>query len=71
MYTVTLPGSLVHGQEYWSGLLLPSPEDLLDPGIEPRSPTLQADSLPTQLQGKPLVPKVKVKVFIAQLCPTL
>ena len=29
-------------QEYWSGLLFPSPEDLPDPGIEPGSPTLQA-----------------------------
>ena len=33
-------------QEYWSGLLFPSPEDLPDPGIEPASPALQADSLP-------------------------
>ena len=30
-------------QEYWSGLSIPSPEDLPDPGIEPRSPALQAD----------------------------
>ena len=30
-------------QEYWSGLPLPSPEDLPDPGIEPRSPTLWSD----------------------------
>ena len=36
-------------QEYWSGLLFPSPEDLPDTGIEPRSPALQADSLPTEL----------------------
>ena len=41
-------------QEYWSGLPFPSPGDLPDPGIEPRSPTLQADSLPTELQGKPI-----------------
>ena len=40
-------------QEYWSGLPFPSPADLPDPGIEPRSPALQADSLPTELQGKP------------------
>ena len=40
-------------QEYWGGLPFPSPEDLPDPGIEPKSPTLQADSLPTELQGKP------------------
>ena len=32
-------------QEYWSGLPFPSPGDLPNPGIEPRSPTLQADSL--------------------------
>ena len=35
-------------QEYWSGLPLFSPGDLPDPGIEPRSPTLQADSLPSE-----------------------
>ena len=34
-------------QEYWSGLPFPSPGDLSDPGIEPMSPTLQADALPT------------------------
>ena len=33
-------------QEYWSGLPFPSPGDLRSPGIEPRSPALQADSLP-------------------------
>ena len=31
-------------QKYWSGLPFPSPEDLHDPGIKPRSPALQADS---------------------------
>ena len=36
-------------QEYWSGLPFLSPGDLPDPGIEPWSPTLQADSLPTEL----------------------
>ena len=40
-------------QESWSGLPFPSPEELLDPGVEPGSPALQADSLLTQLQGKP------------------
>ena len=39
-------------QEYWNGLPFPSPEDLPDPGIEPRSLALQVDSLPTELQGK-------------------
>ena len=36
-------------EEYWSGLPFPSPGDLPNPGIEPRSPALQADSLPTEL----------------------
>ena len=36
-------------QEYWSGLPFPSPGDLPNPGIEPRSPALQADSLLTKL----------------------
>ena len=39
--------------EYWSGYPFPSPGDLPSPGIEPRSPTLQADSSPAEPQGKP------------------
>ena len=39
--------------EYWSGWPFPSPGDLPNPGIEPRSPTLQVDSLSTELSGKP------------------
>ena len=39
-------------QEYWSGLPFSSPEDLPDPGFKPQSPTLQADSLPSEPQGK-------------------
>ena len=35
-------------QECWSGLPFPSPEDLLDPEIEPGSPALQADALPSE-----------------------
>ena len=35
-------------QEYWSGFPFPSPEDFPDPGIEPGSPTLQADALPSK-----------------------
>ena len=35
--------------EYWSGLPFPPPGDLANPGIKPRSPELQADSLPTEL----------------------
>ena len=38
--------------EYWSGLLFLSPEDLPNPGIKPRSPTLQMDSLPAEPPGK-------------------
>ena len=41
-------------QEYWSGLPFPFPGDLPDPRIEPKSPALQADSLPTELWGKPI-----------------
>ena len=41
-------------QEYWSGLPFPSPGDLPDPGIEPGSPALQADALPSEPPGKPL-----------------
>ena len=40
-------------QEYWSELLFPSPGDLPNPEIEPRSPALQADSLPSEPPGKP------------------
>ena len=39
-------------QEYWSGLPFSSPGDLPDPGIEPRSPALQADTLPSESPGK-------------------
>ena len=41
-------------QEYWSGLPFPSAGDLPDPEIEPRSPTLQADALPSEPPGKPV-----------------
>ena len=40
-------------KEYWSGLPCPPPGDLPDPGTEPRSPALQADSLPSEPAGKP------------------
>ena len=39
--------------EYWSGQPFPSPGDPPNPWIEPRSPALQADSLPAEPQGKP------------------
>ena len=40
-------------QEYWSGVPCPSPEDRPEPGIEPGSPALQTDALPSELLGKP------------------
>ena len=40
-------------QKNWSGLPFPSPGDLPDPGIEPRSPALQADPLPSEPPGNP------------------
>ena len=46
--TIALQASLsmgFHRQENWSGLLFPSPGDLPNPGVEPGSPALQADSL--------------------------
>ena len=52
----SLPGSSVHvfsRQEYWTGLPFASPGDLPDPGIRPRSPALQADSLLSEPPGKP------------------
>ena len=39
--------------EYWSGLPCPPPRDLPNPGIEPRSPALKADSLPSDPLGEP------------------
>ena len=39
-------------QEYWSGLPFLSQGDLLNPGIEPRSPTLHADALSSEPPGK-------------------
>ena len=57
MWTVAYQAPLSMGfsrQEYWSGLPFPSPGDLSNPGIEPRSPALQADVLTSESPGKPL-----------------
>ena len=59
-WTVTYQASPSIGfsrQEYWSGLPFPSPGDLPDPGIKPRSPTLEADALTSEPPGKPVVKK--------------
>ena len=56
LWTVACQAPLSMGfsrQEYWSGLPFPSPGDLPDPGIEPRSPALQADALTSEPRGKP------------------
>ena len=44
-------------QEYWSGLACPPPGDLPNLGIEPKSPALQADSLPFEPPGKHIIGK--------------
>ena len=48
----TSPSMGFSRQEYWSGLLFHSPGDLPDPGIEPRSPALWAEALPSEQPGK-------------------
>ena len=57
-------------QEYWSGLSFSSPGDLPDPGIEPRSPTLQADALPSEPPGGGMQISSAFQ-FSAQSCQTL
>ena len=55
-WTVAFQAPLSMGfprQEYWNGLPFPSLGDLPKPGMEPRSPTLQADSFPSEPPGKP------------------
>ena len=49
-------------QEYWSGLPFPSPGNFPSPGIKPRSPALLADSLLSEVTGKPLV-RTKILSF--------
>jgi len=48
-----LPSMGFSREEYWNGLPFPSPRDLPDPGIEPWSPALQADTLPFEPSEKP------------------
>ena len=58
-------------QEYWSGLLFPSPGDSPSPGIEPTSPALKADALSSETPGKFSVPlkslqtdKVPIRMWV-------
>ena len=50
-------------QKYWSGLTFSSPGDLPDPGIEPRSPTFQADTLTSEPPGKPTIVGRRVQIY--------
>ena len=54
-------------QKYWSGLPCPSPGDLLNPGIKPKSPILQANSFPTEPKPKHLSSNMKNKLIISKL----
>ena len=51
-------------QEYWSGLPFPSPEDLPNPGIQLRSPALQADSLPSEPPGSQGAQSIHINIFL-------
>ena len=51
-------------QEYWSGYPFPSPGDLPNSGIEPRSPALQADTLLSEPPGKPSASLVGAKTGV-------
>ena len=60
-----LPSMGFSRQKYWNGLPFPSPGDLPNSGIEPTSPSLQADALPSELPRKPkkrqIIQKLKKK----------
>ena len=58
------------GQNNWSGKLFLSPGDLPNPGIEPRSPTLQVDSLPAESSGKPKNTGVCSLSLLQRIFPT-
>ena len=58
-------------QEYWGGLPFPSPGDLPDPGIEPRSPALQAETLTSAPPGQEESEKAGLKLNIHQTNTTL
>ena len=57
-------------QEYWSGLLCPPPGDLANPGIKPRFPTLQTDSLPCDPPRKPKNTGVGSLSLLQQIFPS-
>ena len=53
--------------EYWNGWLFLSPRDLLNPGVEPRSLALQADSLPSEPPGKHKLSILTTKLILAHM----
>ena len=57
-------------QEYWSGLPFPSPGDLPDPGIEPRSPALQANALTSEPPSKLPFTTLGVFIYFAKILNT-
>ena len=57
-------------QEYWSGLPCLPPGDHPNPGIKPRFPALQVDSLPVEPQGKPKNTGVGSLSLLQRICPT-
>ena len=57
-------------QEYWSGLPYHPPGDLPNPGIKPRSPALQADSLPSESPGKLTNTRVGCHAHLQRIFPT-
>ena len=76
LWTVAPPFMRFSRQEFWSGLPCPSPGDLPDPGMESRSPALQADSLQSAPSGKPHIYVYTFKMSVhfssvTQSCPTL
>ena len=67
------PSPSIHGilqQEYWSGLPSPPSDDLPNPGIQPRSPTLQGDSLSADPPGKPENTGVGSLSLLQRIFPT-
>ena len=56
--------------EYWSGLPFPSPGDLPNIGIEPGSPALQADALPSEPPGKPMISLKPTLIRLVSPAPT-
>ena len=69
LWTVARQAPLSMGllrEEYWSGLPFPPPQDLPDPGIEPRSPAGQVDSLLLSHWESPIIREMQVKTPVSR-----